>query len=415
MLEARPAISSQMFVARQPIFDRQQRCVAYELLCRDGGGENRNVLGSGEYATKQTMDVALHLGAMTALTGGHVAYINFTASLLTDGVASILPPDRTVLEILETVEPTPDVVAACRQFKQMGYRFAMDDCVRAGRGGALEPLVDVVKVDFLQTTSAEREAIVRHFAGRSVQMLAEKVETREEFHSAMDFGYTLFQGYFFCKPEVVARKQVPMEKLRYLRFLQLVNEPELDFGAIEATIKQEPGLAMRLLAYLNSAAIGLRQRVTSIGHAITLLGELNLRRWASIFAMTALAEEKPSELVRLSLVRARFIELLAEARQGEVPGSGFDGFLVGLLGTMDAMLDRPMPELLQGLKVSNEVKAAILASNGPLGGLRRVAMAYEQGDWTAMQTHCDRAGLVASGIGSAYRQAVAWADGLASV
>lgn len=410
MLEARPTASSEVFLARQAVLDRQQRCIGYELLCRSSK-QNVNLFGAGDAATMQTMDIALHLGGMLELTDGKKAFINFTEGLLIDDVAHVLPPSRTVVEVLETVVPTPQVVEACRRLKSVGYELALDDYIKAGSAGGLEGLADIVKVDFLNTSAAERETIAKRFLPQKVKLLAEKVETQEDFNQGLALGYHLFQGYFFCKPQVMQRKQPSMEKSRYLRFLQEVSKPELDFTELEETIRQEPGLAVRLLSYLNSASIGLRERVTSIRHALALLGEINLRKWAAVFAMSALAEEKPPELVRTSLVRARFGEVLAEVSKVAQP---FDAFLVGLLSSLDAMLDRSMPELLRQIVVSHEVKAALMASSGKLGGLRRLVSAYEVADWPGVQRHTDTLGLSTAHVTEAYRQGVSWADAVAA-
>jgi c-di-GMP-related signal transduction protein len=410
MLKTEPA--ARLFLARQPILDRQQRCVAYELLSRSGADNAyTGDPGDGDAATMRTLDVAMHLEGLANLAGGKRVFINVTRSMLVHNLTDVLPPQRCVLELLETVPPDDEVIAACRRLKALGYQLALDDFTSHER--TMLPLldeVDIIKIDFPLTTRESRRELMTRFAGGSLQLLAEKVETPEEFAEALDLGFHLFQGYFFCRPQVIERRQLPMDKQVYLRFLQQIAEPKPDFSVLEETIRSEPALSLRLLSYLNSASLGVRERITSIHHALTLLGETNLRRWAGVFALSALSEDKTPELTVQCLNRAFCGEALApHCLPTIVP---FDAFLAGLLSGLDAVLDRPMPELLRQMNASVDVKSALLGGSAPLGQLRRLVLACEHGDTQGITAISGRLGLGQRAVAEACHHAARRTDGL---
>lgn len=399
---------SKRLLARQPIFDRERKCVAYELLAR-ANATNAYTDVDPNLATTATVDLAMNLAGLRELTDGRRAFVNFTRDLLLQDFYEVLPPDLSVVEVLETVTPDADVVEACRRLKRRGYTIALDDFVNDPAWAPLVDLADIIKIDFMATAPAKRAAIAKWGIAKRKQMLAERVETAAEFAEADRLGYTYFQGYFFCKPELVERKQIPVNKQAYLRFLYEVSQPTIDFKRLEDVIKQEVGLSVRLLNYLNSASMGLRQRVSSIKHALTLLGQGPLRRWGSAFAVTAVAEDKPKELARLCLVRARCAELLAP--DVGMAARSFDAFLTGLLSALDAMLDQPMIEALKPLPLAPDVRAALLGDGGDkFAALRGLVQSFEQADWVGVESHAASLRLSAERTGQAYTQAVTWAD-----
>ena len=323
------------FIARQPIFARDKTVVAYELLFRQTA---ENVFGSHDpdQATKACLDTAILVGF--DFLKGHSVFVNCTRDCLLSGYVALFSPEITVVEVLETVTPDQEVVAACRKLKKAGYRIALDDFVDQPAYAPLTELADIIKVDFRLSPPPVREALVRKFANQRTQLLAEKVETHEEFAAALQLGFTLFQGYFFCKPVVVSTHDISSSRVSYLRILKAANAPELDFGKIEELIKSEPALYYRLLRYLNSAAFGFRVEVKSIAQALVLLGERDLRRWLTLVCVVLANSGKPHELVVLALVRARFCELLATRSKVTESAS----FMLGLFSLMDAILDTSM-------------------------------------------------------------------------
>ena len=254
----------------------------------------------------------------------------------------MLPPGRTVAEILETVEPEDRIVAACKRLKSSGYTLALDDFAPHDPRTPLCEFADIIKVDIRATRPEERAGMMRRFGSAKCKMLAEKVETPHEFHQARDMGFTLFQGYFFCRPELVTGREVPASRLHYVRLLEMVSRPELEMRQLERMLKQEASISYRLLRYLNSPLFGFSLEIKSIRHAMAVMGERELRRWIRLVVAVGAAEQKCSELVLMGLTRGRFCELLSNRVQ-----SNSDLFLLGLLSIMDAVLEVSMDVLLE--------------------------------------------------------------------
>jgi c-di-GMP-related signal transduction protein len=276
-----------------------------------------------------------------------------------------------------------------------------------------EPLIsvaDIVKVDFLQVKGEERKKVSQSLARSKVRLLAEKVETMDDFREAVQLGYTYFQGFFFSKPEIVSGREVPSHKLAHLRLIQELNQPELEFSAVEAILKSDLSLSLKLLRYINSAAIGLRYPVTSLRQAMVLLGEQNFRRWALLTLATSLLEDKPQELILTGVIRGRFCELICQKVGWRI--LGVDPFLVGFLSVLDALLDQPLPQLLDELPIAPEIKDALSGRQTFLGFVHNLVIAYERADWERVSELIGKVGLTENELPLLYAEAVAWADTL---
>lgn len=391
--------------------DRQRNVVAYELLFRSG---LQNAFGGADpnKASVQMLDTTLLGFGLESLIGTKSAYFNATRDVLIQQHWSLLPRDQTVIEVLETVEPDDEVVAACKAAKAAGYRLALDDFVFRPDYEALLTLTDVVKVDFLATTGPERQALSARFRPRGITMLAEKVETYQEFQAGLDAGYELFQGYFFCKPEMVTGKDVPAVKTNLLRLIQEINRPEVNFDQLEKIILSEVALSVRLLRYLRSAGFGWRHDIEGIGQALRVLGESNTRKWASLVALTMIGDDKPAELITTSLVRAQLCEQLGI--EANLPDRQSDLFLVGLLSTLDALLDRPMDQILSQLSITDEIRSALTGGDTALGDTLQLAVSYDRADWDRVAELVPRMALPAPVLPTAYRHAVEWVSSLAA-
>jgi c-di-GMP-related signal transduction protein len=396
------------YLARQPILNRSRELFAYELLFRSSLQNSCEGLNL-EIASTSVLDTSFLIG-LEKVTAGRPMFINCPRDFLLRDYVSLFPPKSVVVEILETVEPDQDVVDACRRLKQAGYSIALDDFIDSPEWAPLVDLADIIKVDFRLTDHSEQRALVSRYAGRNIRLLAEKVETQEEFAAGMYMGYSLFQGYFFCRPEMMQQRALPSSKLAYLELLHAATAPEFDVQELALKIKHEPSLTFRLLRYLNSAAFGLRVEVHSVAHALSLLGERELRKWIAVVSVGVLAEGKPDELMTVPLVRGRFCELLAPL--AGMPGHASDLFLMGLLSLMDAILDKPLDSILAELPVRREIKDALQAQTGLYWQLLDIAIAHERADWEKVSALVSKIGMNEEIASSLYVSAVDWSTDL---
>jgi EAL and modified HD-GYP domain-containing signal transduction protein len=395
------------FIARQPIFDLQHNLVAYELLHRSSE-ENRCAQPNLEIASRQMMGTAMLLGFDT-LSSGHTVFINCTEEMLRGGYVTLFPAEQTVVEVLETVEPSPHVVRACRDLKKAGYTIALDDFDDRHGQAQLIDVADIVKVDFRLTSAEERGQMVRRYATNGRIMLAEKVESNEEFSSAAEQGYQLFQGYFFCKPKMLSTKSVRSVNPLQLRVMRLLSRDTLDFQEVEMLIKSDPALCFRLLRYLNSAAYCFRREVRSVLEAVTMLGEKELRKWLLLVSAIMAGNRNP-ELVKTAVMRARFAETLGP----KLGVSGPVAFLLGLLSLMHVILDLLPSEVAEQLAIPEEIRDALLGNPGPLQTCLEVVLDYETGNWDKCDTLLRECNVQMDALVTSYRDAVKWAELLMS-
>lgn len=400
-----------VFVARQPIFDKGRVAVAHELLFRSAAAGPQQ-FPEGSTATARVMLRALVDFGLERLVPKGAAYVNVTERVLLDGLARLLPPERVVLEVLEDVPATADVLLACRRLKDDGYTLAIDDVTSPSRFDAFRGLADVVKVDFALTSERERRRIAERVAPSGARLLAEKVETYEELALAEELDYELFQGFFFAKPETLTATEVTPGRLGYLQLVKALRRPGLDVDGVEEVIKQDLSLSFRLLRYLNSAHFALRAEVRSIRHALVLLGKDNVRKWATLVVMASLGEGKPPALITTSMTRGRFCELLA----GPVGLLDYadELFLTGLFSTLGALVDRPTAEVLAGMSLAQPITEALIEGSGLLGEVLQLALLYERGRWDDVATLAKELSVPGPTVAAAYFDATAWAVDAAS-
>lgn len=390
------------YVARQPIIDRDEKVFGYELLFRNG--LENSFSGNLDEASRATLDRSLLMG-LDVLCDGRRAFVNCTRDTLIKGLVTLLPPHSTVVEILESVPADPDVFAACHNLKEQGYAIALDDYVAGDGREALVPLADIIKVEMQLTTEEERAELVKQFGSTYCRMLAEKIETHGDFARARDQGFVYFQGYFFRRPEMLSTHDLPANQLNYLRMLQEVSRPELDLAGLERLIKAEASVCYRLLRYLNSAAFAFQKEIHSVKHAISLLGERDVRRWVRLVAAVGAGQNKTSDLVLSALVRGRFGELLSP----RVPHGESDLFLLGLLSLIDAMLEMPMESVLEKISLDRETKYVLLGRTSVLRPVYQLMLAHESGEWQAAASLSDGLQLDPEEAAGLYWQAQQWA------
>jgi c-di-GMP-related signal transduction protein len=405
----------EVYVARQPILDRKGGVFAYELLFRSGAASSGFGGHDDSAATSQVVANTLLNFSGSHLLGGKKAFLNFNRALLLDGLPLLLPKETSVVEILETVDPDADVLKACREIHSLGYAIALDDFIDRKEMRSLIRMANFIKVDMRSTSREEQARIVRTYRPRGVAMLAEKVESHEEFRWAANIGFDYFQGYYFAKPVTLTAQQVPVAKIAGLRLLRELQSADLDFTRVEQLVSRDLGFSHKLLRYVNSAAFGRRVEVASIGVALAVLGEQNIRRWVALAALPALASDKPGELVTQSIVRARFWEYLAIATGVPNPEQLF---LMGMFSLLDALIDRPLRDALEEVGVAPAIIAALVneaPGNDPLARIRRLALDYEHGEWDAAAAFGKVLGIGVKEVVTAYTGALRWADEVLAV
>lgn len=395
----------QTFIARQPIFDNHIKVHAYELLFRSSLENVFRHANPDQAASKVIVDSSFLMGLET-VTGHKKAFINVTRDVLINQYITLLPKELAVTELLETVKPDAEVIAACKALKKSGYILALDDFVPDEASQPLVDLADIIKVDFMSTGPEQQEALAKTLATQGKTLLAEKVESWKVFQEAARMGYTLFQGFFFSKPVILTGKDIPGLKLHYLNVLREINRPALDFNDLEDIIKREMSLCYKLLRYVNSPFFGLRSQIDSIKHALVLLGEAEVKKWASLIALASMLDDKPEELVVQAAVRAKFCEslapLLGMAQRSQ------DLFLMGMLSLIDAILDRPLEEILKDIPIQTDVKDALLGKENQLSGVYELMLANEGGHWEGCSDRADRLALEPERLSDLYFSAIKW-------
>jgi c-di-GMP-related signal transduction protein len=389
------------YVARQPILAADESVLGYELLFRDGVVDYFSSPDS-DAASRSTLDASLLLG-LDVLCDGRLAFINCTRDLLLNDYITLLPPDRVVVEILETVPADEAVIAACHRLKKAGYKIALDDFVPGDPRQPLTGLADIIKIDIRRVSLAKSASILPR--GERLRLLAEKVETREEFLATRKAGFAYFQGYFFRRPELMQAREIPANRVNYLRLLKAVSRAELDPRELENVIKGEASLCYRLLRYLNSPLFGFPAEIRSVRHALVMLGEREVRRWIRLAATLVASQSRSSDLVLAALVRARFCELLAPSLQPGHP----DLFLVGLLSLMDAILGIPMALVLAGISLDRETTAVLLGHSSPHSPIYELMLAQEKAQWEKVAQLSGRLRLRGSFIAECHWKAMQWA------
>lgn len=398
-----------IFIARQPIFDKRMNVVAYELLYRSG--KINAASSDGDSATSAVIVNGLVMIGLETLTDRKKAFVNFTRNLLLDETATVFPPEMLVVEVLETVESDALLLEALHRLKGAGYTVALDDYVEDYAFEEIVALVDIIKVDFLLCDLPAITRIAQRFSGTQVRLLAEKVETQEQFELATQLGYAYFQGYFFSKPSIVASKDMQSMKLSYIRILKELAQPEPEFSAITEAIESDLALAYKLLKLVNSGAYYGNTRIASIQQALVRLGMKEMRKWTALIMMRDAGEHKPEELVRASLVRARALESLAvKVKMGSRKA---EFFLLGVFSMIDVIMDRPLAGILEELPLEDEIKAALLGEENSLKRGLELIVAYERGDWSALE-RLDSVGSGMTGemLTDSYLDAIKWTQEL---
>jgi EAL and modified HD-GYP domain-containing signal transduction protein len=391
------------FFARQPIVNARAEVMGYELLFRSGW-ENC-FRGDPDEASREILDQLLCTD-IGSLTNHHLAFVNCTREALVDRLVTLLPAETTVLEILETVEPDEELVATCIELRGMGYRLALDDFVPRPEMRPLIEIANYVKIDFRLSDARKRREIRGMMSGSRASLLAEKIEDQEEFDVARAEGCEYFQGYFFCRPKIVANREIPPNRMNYLRLLVELTRKPLNVREVIRIVKVEASLCYRLLRLANSPLWGSSGDITSVDGAYMRVGEDRFRTLVSVAASSALGHDQAPALIGLSLERARFCELVAPL-VGEDPT---EQFMLGLLSLLDAMLETPMQSIVNSLPLRAEAKAALLGSTNPAVVPLCLIRSFESGAWGDCARVPELTGLTEEMLAQLYVESVRWAS-----
>ena len=402
------------FIGRQAILDQKKNVYAYEILFRSGLKNAFDPNLDGNVATQSVMVNAMLDFGMNKLVSDKRAFINFTEQNLLTRAPKLLPSETVVVEILENVQPTPEILETVRELKEAGYKIALDDFVLLPGYEPLIDMADIIKVDFRITNSPEERKKMREILPKHVRLLAEKIETEEEFQQALTYGYVLFQGYFFCKPTILQQKRLTSNALSKMRLLREINRQNVDFSSITGVISSDTNLVHKLLTYINSAGVGLANHVSNLKQATVLLGASGVRRWVTLVSLQTFSEDKPPELFTLSLMRAKFCELIAAKLKR--PGLTADtGFLLGMFSLLDVLLTLPMEDVLKEVNLSDELTDALLGKDNDLRRLLDLVIAYEKGDWDTVIAYCERENLSPEFLQPTYDNVLEWYNALQSI
>ncbi len=396
------------YAARQPILDKSKKLFAYELLFRDSLD---NVFPDidGDEATSKMIEASQFNMGISEFTGNKPAFINFTLETLSQGYPEMLTSDEVVVEILETIKPGKKLLTLCKDLHQKGYTLALDDYEHQNVWAHFYPFIKIIKIDIQQSSIDEiKEVLVAIKDHPHIKMLAEKVETYEEYNQMLQLGFDYFQGYFFAKPEMVKTKSLSPSQMAMAELLYETSKTELDLNSITSVFERDVSLSYKLLRYANSAIFKRRNEISTIKQALVILGSGELKRFIGLmFAVTA-NPDKPSELINMAMTRAKFCELVAQDIRSQLDIS--IAFLTGLLSMIDAILDEEMATVLEKLPLSQEIKEPLLTKKGVMAALIKLVELIEHAEWEKTTLVIEKLKLDKDKVVEHYNQAVAWAD-----
>lgn len=399
-------MTENIYVARQPIFDCGKNTIAYELLFRDGQAKfDPNI--NGDIATNTVISNSFFVIGADRLLDGKKSFINFTYNLLIDKVPLLLPKQTTIIEILENVEPTEELVAACKEFAEQGYTIALDDFIYTPKLQPLVELASIIKFDLRCSTFSDIQSHLEQYPHhKNIKLLAEKVETNDEFEQALALGFELFQGYFFCKPELLHGKEISSSQLSLMQLIATVNQQDFKFDTLENLVARDVGLSYKLLRYINSAFFAKAQSISSIKQAIIYMGEAEIRRFVSLIALSSIAQKKPSELIHMACTRGKFAELLAAFTKSECAEAEL--FTLGMFSLIDALIDQPMAQVMNVLPLADKIKLALVERKGKLAMYLMLIEHYEKGEWEEVSKLASALTLPEEQLPTLYLQACQW-------
>ncbi|MDO6841514.1 EAL domain-containing protein [Paraglaciecola chathamensis] len=397
------------FIARQPILDRKRDVFAYELLFRDGKNNCFPDTTRDERTEKLIAKHYLTLG-LDDISCNKKSFINFQKETLVNGLPDVLDPSNVVVELSDTVLPHDALLDVCRQVKNTGFTIALDDHKLDPKWDDFLPYVDIVKVNVMQSDYDGIAKSMPRLLDSNVKLVAEQIDTQQDFEIYRDMGFDYFQGYFFAKPEAIKQQNLPTSKLTLVELMGVSSSETFDIERVNSVIEHDVGLSYMLLRFVNNPMVNKRYKITSLRHAITYMGEVELKKFVALLALANLNDDKPIELLHLSLVRAKFCDLVArESKKGDNPPVGF---LVGLFSLLDAILDQHMDTLLNQLPIDDDVKFALSGGQNDLSIYLVLAKAFESANWLKVIRIAGLLKIDQKRLHSMFNQAIVWGNGL---
>ncbi|WP_417698856.1 EAL and HDOD domain-containing protein [Pseudoalteromonas lipolytica] len=396
-----------VFVARQAVFNRRQQVVAYELLFRDSEKNSFPNVSESTATARLIMENQLNLGTRH-ITSGKKALINIGPESLKLDLCAFLPTKDVVIELLETMEPTDENYAFCRELFHNNYKLALDDFVYQPEWDRFLKLVRLIKFDVKQTPFEEILPVVKKLKKhKKIKLLAEKLETADDFEKAFEMGFDFFQGYFFAKPTMIQQRDIDYNYALVLSIYAEVMRPDPDISEIAGLFSLDTALAYKLLRLINSGVFPIKSKIGSLKQALVYLGHERLKKFVSLIITAHSAQTKPAELTRLCVVRARFCELIAQRVAKQQTG---EAFLTGLFSLLDAILDQPMEKLLERLPFPDEIHSALMQEKNILYYILETVKAYETGSWWALEQAVAFLTIESADLPKIYENAVNWSD-----
>lgn len=396
------------YAARQPILDKEKKLFAYELLFRDSIDNIFPDIDADEATTKMIEASNFNLG-ISEFTGNKPAFINFTLETLAQGYPETLTTEEVVVEILETVKPGKKLLAICKDLHEKGYTIALDDYIHQPVWQHFYPFISIIKIDWQDTSLAtikDVKVAIQDFP--HIKLLAEKVETYEEYNQALELDFELFQGFFFAKPEMVKTKSLSPSQMAMAELLYETSKKDLDLASITSVFERDVTLSYKLLRYANSAIFKRRNEISTIKQALVTLGSEELKRFLGLMFASNINPDKPSELINAAMVRAKFCELMASEVKPPIDNS--IAFLTGLLSLIDAIVDEELTSILSKLPLAQEIKDTLLTRKGAMAALIMLLEFIERAEWSKTSAVIETLGLEKSGVIKSYNEAIAWAD-----
>ena len=397
-------------IGRQPILNRNEEVVSYELLFRSIHSRESAVITDVSQASASVIIDTLSEFGLERILGSHKGFLNLDLELLMSDAIEILPRERVVLELLETLAVTPELITRCRELKEKGFTLALDDHEFNPVYEDLYGIVEIIKVDLLQTPMAEMRGMIENFRPHGLKLLAEKVETRDEFLQCHSMGFEYFQGYYFARPSVIEKRRVDEAATTLLKLMRLMSE-DADIGKVEQTFSRSPGLTYKLLLLVNSVSIGVREKIQTIRHAVTILGRRRISQWVQL-ALFASDDSRGlmNPLVEMAAVRAGFMQQLAcrHPLLRDNPEAPELAFTVGILSLLESIYDISIEEIVGTLDLSIDVRDALISRKGELGRLLNLAELMEHSFFRVTPEQLEELGLTQDDVLSAQVKAYQW-------